>query len=121
MNKAIGGPQSTRILGELKSIISHISPYITVYVKYQRTGTIRAFFFGPPGSPSANRFWSVYITFPKVYPSRPPMLRFTNVPHHLDLSPEGGVLFTIIESEYRVATTLSRSSTVYGPSWVLLS
>jgi hypothetical protein len=89
--------RSARILRELKYIIKHISPDMIVYVNSEQIEKIRVFFRGLPGSPFTDRFWSVYIAFPDQYPSRTPILRFTNIPRHPNISAEGIVRFTMLE------------------------
>jgi ubiquitin-protein ligase len=98
--------KSARILRELKILATRPDPDIAVYVNVDSIEKLRATFQGPRGSPFEGKFWSIYITFPRQYPVRPPRIIFANVPYHPNISAEGRAIFGLIEYFYSVDRTL---------------
>jgi ubiquitin-protein ligase len=84
----------------------HPDPEIEVWVLRDKWDRIRAFIKGPEGSPYEGRWWSLFVTFPRLYPSAPPTVRFLSVPYHPNVSPEGRVLFSPISENYSAGSTL---------------
>jgi ubiquitin-conjugating enzyme E2 D/E len=62
---------------------------------------MRAFVRAPGASPYRQVFFSIFVTFPQQYPSLPPVLRFTATPYHPNISPEGKVLFSLVDQQYQ--------------------
>lgn len=54
------------------------------------------FIKGPKGTPYANKWWKIYITFPESYPILPPVFRFTSIPFHMNVSSDGIVCLNAI-------------------------
>jgi ubiquitin-protein ligase len=99
----VGQHRFARVLRELKYMRNKMpndSIDYQAWVNYQRVDKLRVFFRGPPGSPYAGKWWSLYITFPSQYPASPPVFRFVNVPYHPNISAEGRVLFSELDRAY---------------------
>jgi ubiquitin-protein ligase len=79
---------------------------IEVWVNCANIRKIRVFFQGPPESPHAGVWWSLFATLPPQYPQAPPVIRFVNVPLHPNVSPEGRAVFSIASVGYKAALTL---------------
>jgi ubiquitin-conjugating enzyme E2 D/E len=55
---------------------------------------------GTDGTPYANKWWYMYVTFPDSYPISPPVFQFVSVPFHMNVSQEGRVCLNLIEKGY---------------------
>jgi ubiquitin-protein ligase len=95
-----GQRRFARVLSEVKRIRNAIPPDFEVWANYERIDKLRVFFQGPPASPFAGRWWTLFVTFPQQYPNNPPAFRFVGVPYHPNVSPEGKVLFSLVDRAY---------------------
>jgi ubiquitin-conjugating enzyme E2 D/E len=93
--------RSGRILQEIKYLANNASDDVVVWVNYANAEKIRAFIRAPPGSQYGDVFFSIFVTFPAQYPILPPVLRFTAAPYHPNISPEGKILFSLVDKEYQ--------------------
>jgi ubiquitin-protein ligase len=98
--------RTRRILREIKYMVNHMTIDIPIWVDSANPEKIRAFIKAPPESPYGAVFFSVYITFPARYPTRPPIVRFTGIPYHPNISAEGKVLFSLVDANYRNTLTV---------------
>lgn len=60
----------------------------------------RVYVKGPVGTPYAEKWWYIYVTFPDEYPVRPPVFRFISIPYHMNVSSEGRICLNVIEKGY---------------------
>jgi ubiquitin-protein ligase len=89
-----------RLLRELKPFAANRLENVQVWVDSTDLRTWRIFIEAPSGTPHEKRSWSALLDFPNEYPSAPPLLRFLSVPYHPNVSPEGKVLFSYIDTQY---------------------
>jgi ubiquitin-protein ligase len=99
-NRPPSDPRLERVISEVKWIRNAIPADIQVWANYERIDKLRVFFEGPARSPFADRWWTLFITFPLQYPKRPPDFRFVDVPYHPNVSLEGKVLFMMLDRAY---------------------
>jgi ubiquitin-protein ligase/Mg-chelatase subunit ChlD len=81
-----------------------IPVWLNIWVGYDVGALLdewRVFILGPEGSPFEERWWSLFVTFSKDYPTVPPTIRFLSVPYHPNVSAEGKVLFGLVDRGYR--------------------
>jgi ubiquitin-protein ligase len=95
-----GQRRFARVVSEVKRIRNVIAPDFEVWAHSERIDKLRVFFQGPPASPFAGRWWTLYVTFPQQYPNNPPDFRFVGVPYHPNVSPEGKVLFSLVDRAF---------------------
>jgi ubiquitin-protein ligase len=92
--------RTLRIRRELSYINNNVLD-IPIWVNKAERGQWRAFLRA--GETYGHKLFSVYVTFPDRYPACPPIFRFTGVPYHPNISPEGLVLFSLVDHDYRVS------------------
>jgi ubiquitin-protein ligase/Mg-chelatase subunit ChlD len=95
--------RSGRILQEVKHLANNASAEIVVWTNYANPEKIRAFVKAPAASPYGQVFFSMFVTFPRQYPALPPVLRFTAAPYHPNISPDGKILFSLVDKQYQSA------------------
>ena len=100
-------PRQRRILRELHAAAEtndpnspNYDPDMVVYTFQSNLDRWRVYLKGPEGTPYANKWWYLYVTFPELYPIQPPIFRFVSVPYHLNVSSEGRICLNIIEKGY---------------------
>ena len=103
----IPSPRQRRILRELHAAAEandpdspSFDPDMKVYTFQSNLDRWRVYLKGPEGTPYANKWWYLYVTFPELYPVQPPIFRFVSVPYHLNVSLEGRICLNIIEKGY---------------------
>ncbi|OHT00213.1 hypothetical protein TRFO_33165 [Tritrichomonas foetus] len=90
-----------RIVKELNHIAHNPDPTIVVFAFKAFVEKWRVFIQGPAGTPYQNYWWHLLVTFPINFPNSPPNFRFINVPYHQNVSPEGKLIFTMLEQNYQ--------------------
>ena len=80
--------------------MSIYDPELRVYPFCGNLDQWKVFIKGTEGTPYANKWWYIYVTFPETYPMLPPVFRFVSVPYHLNVSSEGRVCLSMLEKGY---------------------
>ena len=106
----IANPRQRRILRELHAAAEandsetpdnkNFDPDMKIFTFQSNLDRWRVFLKGPEGTPYANKWWYLYVTFPDLYPVQAPIFRFVSVPYHLNVSSEGRICLNIIEKGY---------------------
>ena len=106
-NIEIPSPRQRRILRELHYAAEtndvespNYDPDMKIYTFHANLDRWRVYLKGPEGTPYANKWWYLYVTFPDLYPAQPPIFRFITIPYHLNVSAEGRICLNIIEKGY---------------------
>jgi ubiquitin-protein ligase len=100
------GHEGEKLSSSERRILRELKPFakppenIEVWVDSADLRTWRIFIKAPPGTPHEKQSWSGLLEFPNEYPSAPPLLRFLSVPYHPNVSPEGKVLFSYVDTQY---------------------
>lgn len=85
---------------------SSYDPNIKVFIFKTMVDRWKVFMKGPEGTPYENKWWYIYVNFPRHYPYQPPFFRFISVPYHLNITPDGIVLFNIGKNEYNPSKSM---------------
>ncbi|OHT12808.1 hypothetical protein TRFO_17281 [Tritrichomonas foetus] len=104
----INVPRQRRILRELHAAaevndpenIDRFDPDLRIYTFQSNLDRWRVYIKGSEGTPYANKWWYLFVTFPELYPVEPPIFRFVTIPYHLNVSSEGRICLNIIEKGY---------------------
>lgn len=114
-NTEIPNPRHRRVLRELHyaAEVQHnvpgekndnYDPDLRILTFSSNMDKWRVYIRGPEGTPYADKWWYLYVTFPEEYPIQPPIFRFVSVPYHLNVSSEGRICLNIIEKGYMSTT-----------------
>ena len=85
---------------------SSYDPNIKIFIYKTMVDRWKVFMKGPDGTPYENKWWYIYVNFPRHYPYQPPFFRFISIPYHLNVSLEGNVLINIKKKEYNPSMNL---------------
>lgn len=107
-NQEIPNPRHRRILRELhyaaevqsKEREETYDPDIRILTFSSNFDRWRVYIKGPPGTPYADKWWYLYVSFTDEYPVQPPIFRFISIPYHLNVSAEGRICLNMIEKGY---------------------
>ena len=86
---------------------SSYDPNIKIFIYKTMVDRWKVFMKGPDGTPYENKWWYIYVNFPRHYPYQPPFFRFISIPYHLNVSLEGNVLINIKKKEYNPSMNLN--------------
>ena len=89
-----------RALKELNIIGFHPSKDYMVFSSYATPEEWRIFIKGPKGTPFQNKWLNIFMSLPSKFPTEPPSFRFVTIPFHPNVSMEGTVVFSMIDSKY---------------------
>lgn len=81
-------------------------PNIKIFIYKTMVDRWKVFLKGPEGTPYENKWWHIYINFPRHYPYQPPFFRFISIPYHLNVTNEGNILINIKKNEYNPSLSL---------------
>jgi ubiquitin-protein ligase len=101
---AIVQDRNATVVDGLGRRVSIHDPGLRIYPADGNINVWRVFLQGPEGTPYANKWWYLTMTFPPNYPEHPPMLRFISVPFHINISSEGQICLPFLTREYRPST-----------------
>jgi ubiquitin-protein ligase len=108
VSQLAGSPltRNRRIMRELARAHNAQSPDIRVLTPDGAYDEWRCFIQGPEGTPYANRWWYLFVTFPETYPDTPPVFRFVTVPFHINISDEGRPCIDTLGKHYVSASAV---------------
>jgi ubiquitin-protein ligase len=95
-----GGGRCRRVLAELREVGQRPIPGVTVYVTRDNVFEWKAFVEGPSKGVGGRPLWPLAVVFPAEYPEEPPLLRFSIIPYHLNVSVEGRVCIDAVTTRY---------------------
>jgi ubiquitin-protein ligase len=122
-NEEIPDPRRRRILRELhqaaavqqegcggrhsdRNDVAEYDPDLRIYAFRAYLDQWRVFVKGVDGTPYADKWWYIYVTFPDEYPAQPPIFRFISIPYHMNVSSDGRICLSAIESGYEPDMTV---------------
>ena len=91
---------SIRVVSEVRYILNHPNDNFQIWLKSDSCACWRVFLKGPEGTPYSGKWWSLYVRFPRQYPTYPPIIRFLSIPYHPNISDEGLVVFSKVGDGY---------------------
>lgn len=110
VNNIIRSYRQRRILRELhfaSLLINESSQYfdpdIKIFPFLSYLDRWKVFIKGEEGSPYEKKWWYIYVEFPEEYPFKPPLIRFSSIPFHLNVSSEGRICLNSIEKDYIIS------------------
>jgi ubiquitin-protein ligase len=89
-----------RVLDEMLAFMCNPVPFVEVYMQLKTIFEWNCFIRPPDGTPYSGRIWPLTIIFGPLYPAEPPLLRFSTIPYHLNVSEDGKVCLDIVTSAY---------------------
>jgi ubiquitin-protein ligase len=101
---AIVQDRNATVLNSSGQRISVYDPGLRIHPVDGKIDCWRVFLQGPVGTPYANKWWYLTVTFPPNYPEHAPMLRFISVPFHINISSEGQICLPFLTREYLPST-----------------
>jgi ubiquitin-protein ligase/uncharacterized protein YegL len=84
-----------RVLDELRQIVLDPIPCVEVYIQQSDIFEWRALIEGPDGTPYGGHIWPLTLIFGDQYPAEAPLLRFSVIPYHMNVSEDGIVCIGI--------------------------
>lgn len=102
-------PRNRRILRELhlaaevnddRSDNSMYDPDLKIFTYKTYYDKWKVFIKGPEGTPYADKWWHLLVTFPETYPVDPPVIRFVSIPYNFNVSKEGRICLNSLEKGY---------------------
>jgi ubiquitin-protein ligase len=89
-----------RVLNELRQIILNPIPGVVVYLLEHDIFEWKVFIEGPGDTPYGGHIWPLGVIFGDGYPAEPPLLRFSTIPYHMNVSEDGIVCISIVTTQY---------------------
>jgi ubiquitin-protein ligase len=89
-----------RVLDEIRQIILNPIPGVLVHLLEHDIFEWKVFFEGPDGTPYGDHIWPLTVIFGDGYPAEPPLLRFSRIPYHMNVSEDGIVCIDIVATRY---------------------
>ncbi|GBM96096.1 Ubiquitin-conjugating enzyme E2 [Araneus ventricosus] len=68
----------------------------------------KAIIMGPPDSPYQGGVFSLSIQFPKSYPFKPPIVKFTTKIYHPNIDSQGNISLDILQTKWSPALTVPK-------------
>jgi ubiquitin-protein ligase len=95
-----------RVLDELLAFTRNPVPGIEIYLQAHTIFEWKVYIQPPDGTPYGTAIWPLTILFGNQYPAEPPLLRFSTIPYHLNVSEDGIVCLDIVTCAYLQTLTV---------------